>query len=88
MLSEEKWQKISWRRDHGSRDEVWFVGERRSTGEQNYYVSNLPDHAMLKALAATIKVRWIREQAHQQPNKSLGSTTWKANLGSDYIDTL
>jgi hypothetical protein len=23
-------------------DEVWLVGERRSTGEQKYYVSNLP----------------------------------------------
>jgi hypothetical protein len=22
-------------------DEVWLVGERRSTGEQKYYVSNL-----------------------------------------------
>ena len=36
-------------------DEVWLVGERRSTGEQKYYVSNLPADASLKRLAATIK---------------------------------
>ncbi len=42
-------------------DEVWLVGERRSTGEQKYYVSNLPVDATLKALAAAIKARWICE---------------------------
>ena len=26
-------------------DEVWLVGERRATGEQKYYVSNLPADA-------------------------------------------
>jgi hypothetical protein len=31
-------------------DEVWLVGERRSTGEQKYYVSNLPADASLKML--------------------------------------
>jgi SRSO17 transposase len=36
-------------------EEVWLVGERRSTGEQKYYVSNLPADASLKKLAATIK---------------------------------
>jgi SRSO17 transposase len=46
-------------------DEVWLVGERRSTGEQKYYVSNLPADATIKTLAATIKARWICEQAHQ-----------------------
>jgi SRSO17 transposase len=53
-------------------DEVWLVGERRSTGEQKYYVSNLPAHATLKALAAAIKARWICEQAHQQLKEELG----------------
>jgi SRSO17 transposase len=38
-------------------DEVWLVGERRSTGEQKYYVSNLPADATIKTLAATIKAR-------------------------------
>jgi SRSO17 transposase len=53
-------------------EEVWLVGERRSTGEQKYYVSNLPPDTSLKALAATIKARWICEQAHQQLKEELG----------------
>jgi SRSO17 transposase len=53
-------------------DEVWLVGERRSTGEQKYYVSNLPTDTSLKMLAATIKARWVCEQAHQQLKEELG----------------
>lgn len=53
-------------------DEVWLVGERRSTGEQKYHVSNLPAGATLKTLAAAIKARWICEQAHQQLKEELG----------------
>lgn len=53
-------------------DEVWLVGERRSTGEQKYYVSNLPADATIRMLAAAIKGRWICEQAHQQLKEELG----------------
>jgi SRSO17 transposase len=53
-------------------DEVWLVGERRSTGEQKYYVSNLPPDMSLKKLAAAIKARWVCEQAHQQLKEELG----------------
>ena len=53
-------------------DEVWLVGERRSTGEQKYYVSNLPPDATIKRLASTIKARWVCEQAHQQLKEELG----------------
>ena len=53
-------------------DEVRLVGERRSTGEPKYYVSNLPADASLKMLAATIKARWVCEQAHQQLKEELG----------------
>src|ERR1700760_878683 len=53
-------------------DEVWLVGECRSTGEQKYYVSNLPADTSLKMLAATIKARWVCEQAHQQLKEELG----------------
>jgi SRSO17 transposase len=53
-------------------DEVWLVGERRSTGEQKYYVSNLPTETSIKTLAATIKARWVCEQAHQQLKEELG----------------
>jgi SRSO17 transposase len=53
-------------------EEVWLVGERRSTGEQKYYVSNLPPDVSLKKLAATIKARWVCEQARQQLKEELG----------------
>ena len=53
-------------------DEVWLVGERRSTGEQKFYVSNLPADTTIKILAATIKARWVCEQAHQQLKEELG----------------
>jgi SRSO17 transposase len=53
-------------------DEVWLVGKRRSTGEQKYYVSNLPTDTSLKILAATIKARWVCEQAHRQLKEELG----------------
>ena len=53
-------------------DEVWLVGERRTTGEQKYYLSNLPAETTLKTLAAAIKARWICEQAHQQLKEELG----------------
>lgn len=52
--------------------EVWLVGEKRKTGEQKYYLSNLPADTTLKALAAAIKARWICEQAHQQLKEELG----------------
>ena len=53
-------------------DEVWLVGERRSTGEQKYYASNLPADATIKTLASAIKARWVCEQAHQQLKEELG----------------
>ncbi len=52
--------------------DVWLVGERRTSGEQKYYLSNLPADAPLKTLAAAIKARWICEQAHQQLKEELG----------------
>jgi Transposase DDE domain len=51
---------------------VWLVGERRPSGEQKYYLSNLPADATLEELAATIKARWVCEQAHQQLKAELG----------------
>src|ERR1700686_230506 len=53
-------------------DEVWLVGERRAPGEQKYYLSKLTADAILKKLAATIKARWVCEQAHQQLKEELG----------------
>ena len=53
-------------------EEVWLVGERRSTGERKYYLSNLPADTPLKPLAGAIKARWVCEQAHQQLKEELG----------------
>ena len=49
-----------------------LVGERRSSGERKYYLANLSADADLKTPAATIKARWVCEQAHQQPKEELG----------------
>jgi len=53
-------------------EEVWLIGEHRSTGERKYYLSNLPAGTPLKQLAAAIKARWVCEQAHQQLKEELG----------------
>jgi SRSO17 transposase len=37
-----------------------------------YYLSNLPPDTALRHLAATIKARWVCEQAHQQLKQELG----------------
>jgi SRSO17 transposase len=53
-------------------DEVWLVGEHRSSGERKYYLSNLLPDTPLKQLASLIKARWVCEQAHQQLKEELG----------------
>ena len=53
-------------------DEAWLVGEHRTSGEKKYYLANLPAEMDLCSLAATIKARWICEQAHQQLKEELG----------------
>jgi SRSO17 transposase len=53
-------------------DEAWLIGEHRMSGEKKYYLANLPAGTDLRTLAATIKARWICEQAHQQLKEELG----------------
>jgi SRSO17 transposase len=53
-------------------DEAWLIGEQRASGEKKYYLANLPAATDLRTLAATIKARWICEQAHQQLKEELG----------------
>ena len=53
-------------------DEAWLIGEYRISGEKKYYLANLPVGTDLRSLAATIKARWICEQAHQQLKEELG----------------
>jgi hypothetical protein len=57
---------------HMPGEEAWLIGERRASGERKYYLANLPAEADLKTLAATIKARWVCEQAHQQLKEELG----------------
>jgi hypothetical protein len=52
-------------------DEAWLIGEHRMSGEKKYYLANLPARTDLRTLAATIKARWICEQAHQQLKEDL-----------------
>ena len=37
---------------------VWLVGERRSTGERKYYLTNHPARTSLRTLARAVKARW------------------------------
>jgi SRSO17 transposase len=53
-------------------EEVWLVGEWRSSGERKFFLSNLPPRTSLRDLAAAIKARWVCEQAHQQLKQELG----------------
>ena len=53
-------------------DEAWLIGEQRLSGEKKYYLADLPAEMDLRNLAATIKARWICEQAHQQLKEELG----------------
>lgn len=53
-------------------EEAWLIGEWRSSGERKFYLSNQPPRTSLRTLAATIKARWVCEQAHQQLKQELG----------------
>lgn len=53
-------------------EEVWLVGEHRSSGEREYYLSNLPPDTTVKQLAGAVKARGVCEQAHQQLKEELG----------------
>jgi SRSO17 transposase len=55
-------------------DEAWLIGEHRTSGEEKYYLANMPTKTKLRTLAATIKARWICEEAHQQLKEELGIT--------------
>lgn len=50
---------------HLTCEEVWLVREWRATGERKFYLSNLPRRTSRRALAGTIKARWMCEPAHQ-----------------------
>jgi len=53
-------------------DEVWLVGEHRTTGERKYYLTSHSADTPLEVLAALIKSRWVCEQMHRQMKEELG----------------
>ena len=57
---------------HVPGEQAWLIGEHRASGEKKYYLANLPANTDLRTLAATIKARWVCEQAHQQLKEELG----------------
>jgi SRSO17 transposase len=57
---------------HMPGDETWLIGEQWVSGEKKYNLAKLPAQMDLRGLAATIKARWICEQAHQQLKEELG----------------
>ena len=63
---------VAARAQHLPGEEVWLVGEHRTSGERKYYLANLPANASLEVLAALIKARWVCEQMHQQMKDELG----------------
>ena len=64
------WPRRKW--DSAGLTPYTVIGEHRTSGEKKYYLANLPAGANLRTLAATIKARWICEQAHQQLKEEFG----------------
>ena len=67
--------------------DVWLVGEWRSSGERKYSLSTLPPDTSRRALAGTIKARWVCEQAHQQLKEDLDLDHREGAPGPGCIDT-
>jgi hypothetical protein len=70
-------------------DEAWLIGEHRTSREKKYYLANLP----VRTLAATVKARWICEQAHQQLKEELGldhfeGRSWSRSHDNDRLRRL
>ena len=63
---------VAARAQHLPGEEVWLVGEHRTSGERKYYLANHPADTPLEVLAALIKARWACEQMHQQMKNELG----------------
>ncbi len=53
-------------------EEVWVVGERRSTGERKYYLTNHSARTTKIEIIRDIKARWSCEQVYQQLKEELG----------------
>src|SRR5450830_1780544 len=80
MLADAKWQTVSWRNGTKGRLKARFAAVRVRTADgppqrirdMGQQLANLSAKTDLRTLAATIKARWICEQAHQQLKEELG----------------
>ena len=78
VLAALPWRRVTWRQGTKGALTARFamtrvlVGEWRASGERKVYLSNLPPRTSRRALAGTIKARWVCEQAHQQLKEELG----------------
>ena len=66
-------------------EEAWLIGEHRMSGDNKFYLANLPAKTDLRTLAATIKARWICEQAHQQLKEELLSLQPPGKYGPAHL---
>jgi SRSO17 transposase len=64
-----------------------LIGEHRSSGGKKYYLANLSATTALRTLVATIKARWICEQAHQQLKEELGLDHFEGHHGTAFTVT-
>jgi len=64
-------------------EDVWLVGEWRSSGERKYYLGNLPPRTARRALLAAIKARWVCEQGHQQLKRYRQLSGYRNRFGND-----
>ena len=58
-----------------------FLRTHRASGKKKCYLAHLPAATDLRTLAATIKARWICEQAHQQLKEELGLDHFEGDPG-------
>lgn len=65
-------------------EEVWLVGEHRSTGERKYYLSNLPADTPLRKLAAPSKPGGYASKPISSSRKGIASITSRGDHGKAY----
>ncbi len=62
-------------------EEVWLVGEWRSSGERKYYLSNLPARITRRALVGAIKRAGCASRRTSNSRRNSASTTSRAAPG-------
>jgi hypothetical protein len=58
----------------------WWKAETLAASSKKYYLANLSVKTDLRTLAATIKARWVCEQAHQQLKERTGARSLRGTI--------